>query len=121
MSRFPFRPSAFLMLCAGVSSAGCTSVPGTIQATDGQVSTVGTIVSIDTVPWTYDGNAVIELDTPAHGRMAVKLPARWNLCRAAAVDVEALAPGMRVIAAGTADHDGMVVCEREEHRLVPAH
>lgn len=121
MSRFPYRPSVFLMLCAGLASVGCSSVPGGIAAGDGQVSTIGTIVSIDTVPWTYDGNAVIELDTPAHGRMAVKLPARWNLCKAAAVDVEALATGIRVIAVGTVDADGMVVCEREEHRLVPAH
>lgn len=120
MSRFPHRLSPFFVLCAGLAAAGCSSVPSGSPAADDQASIVGTIVSIDTRPWTYDGHAVIELDTQAHGRMAVKLPARWNLCRAAPVDVDVLAVGMRVIAVGTVDAGGMVVCAREEHRLVPA-
>lgn len=120
MTRFPHRLSLFLVLCAGLAAAGCSSIPSGSPAADDQASVVGTIVSIDTRPWTYDGHAVIELDTPTHGRMAVKLPARWNLCRAAAVDVEALAVGMRVTAVGTVDAGGMVVCAHEEHRLVPA-
>ncbi|MGY1520333.1 hypothetical protein ACW5DW_07845 [Luteimonas sp. A482] len=80
----------------------------------------GTVASIDTQPWTYDGNAVIRVDTADRGSVAVELPARWNLCKAAPVDVEALAVGMRVRAMGAAGGEGgLVVCEDAAHRLVP--
>lgn len=85
-----------------------------------QVAIEGTIASIDTTPWQYDGNAVIRIDTADRGRVEVQLPARWNLCVAPPVDVEALAVGMRVRAAGTVGGEGaIVVCQDAAHRLVP--
>jgi hypothetical protein len=51
----------------------------------------------------------------------VELPARWNLCQAGPVDVEALAVGMRVQAVGAPTAEGgLVVCQDPSHRLVPA-
>ena len=81
----------------------------------------GTVASIDTQPWAYDGNAVVQVDAAGRGRVAVQLPARWNLCQAAPVDVEALAVGMRVQAVGAPSGEGgLVVCADPAHRLVPA-
>ncbi|MCL1633369.1 hypothetical protein M2650_01740 [Luteimonas sp. SX5] len=86
----------------------------------GQTSIEGAIAAIDTAPWAYDGNAVIQVDAAGRGRVAVQLPARWNLCKAAPVNVEALAVGMRVRVVGAAGAEGeLVVCQDEAHRLVP--
>ena len=64
---------------------------------------------------------MIQIDTREHGRVAVQLPARWNLCKAAPVDVQALSVGMRVQAVGSVGGDGeIVVCREEAHRLAPA-
>ena len=52
-----------------------------------QATVDGSIASIDTKPWTYDGSAVVLLDTATQGRVAVQLPARWNLCKAPPVEV----------------------------------
>ncbi|MGV8942268.1 MAG: hypothetical protein ACOH1P_12180 [Lysobacter sp.] len=103
-----------------LATIGCASTSaGFALGEGGQFSVDGTIASIDTKPWTYDGNAVVLLDTAAHGRVSVQLPARWNLCKATQVDVGSLAVGQRVHAVGTvtADRD-LVVCENAEHRLV---
>lgn len=120
MVSIPFR---FLLPCAmaglGVV-AGC-STPVAVPGHSSEVSIEGAIASIDTQPWAYDGNAVIQVDADGRGRVAVQLPARWNLCKAAPVDVEALAVGMRVRAIGAPGGEGeLVVCEDEAHRLVPA-
>ncbi|MEN1960031.1 hypothetical protein WCE41_06810 [Luteimonas sp. MJ246] len=118
------RPRCSMMpvvLGLALASAGCAGVPvpATSSAT-GAVSVEGAIASIDTRPWTYDGNAVIEVDTADRGRVAVQLPARWNLCQAPSVDMEALAVGMRVSAVGAAAGEGrLVVCQDPSHRLVP--
>lgn len=104
-----------------VLTAGCATKPAAQLQSDKQTSIEGSIASIDTQPWAYDGNAVIQVDTTEQGRVAVQLPARWNLCKAAPVNVEALAVGMRVHVVGTAGADGqLVVCQEEAHRLVPA-
>ncbi|MGJ4728212.1 hypothetical protein [Luteimonas sp. SDU101] len=119
MSR-SLRSSTSLALCSALLFAGCASGPDAAQA-PGASTIEGTIASIDTAPWAYDGHAVIQVDAGQRGRVAVQLPARWNLCRAAAVDVEALAVGMRVIAVGAEAADGgLVVCEDAAHRLQPA-
>ncbi|NZA26552.1 hypothetical protein H0E84_09150 [Luteimonas sp. SJ-92] len=100
--------------------AGCATTAGAPLAAGAQAAVEGTVVSVDTQPWTYDGHAVVEIDTRGHGRMAVHLPARWNLCKAPPVEVEALAVGMPVRAVGTVGAEGeMMVCESETHRLVP--
>ncbi len=64
---------------------------------------------------------MVQVDTPTHGRVAVQLPARWNLCQASPVDVQALAVGMRVQVVGSGAGAGtLVVCRDAAHRLVPA-
>ncbi|MGY0651315.1 hypothetical protein ACW7GZ_05495 [Luteimonas sp. A537] len=116
--RFSMMP---VVLGLALASAGCAGVP--VPATSsgtGAVSIEGVIASIDTQPWTYDGNAVIEVDAADRGRVAVQLPARWNLCQATPVDVEALAVGLRVRAVGAAAGERrLVVCQDPSHRLVP--
>ena len=115
-SRFAF---ASVALC--LAAAGCATKPAAQLQAGNQASIEGSIASIDTQPWAYDGNAVIQVDTADRGRVAVQLPARWNLCKAAPVNVEALAVGMRVRAVGDAGAEGqLVVCQEEAHRLVPA-
>lgn len=119
MPSFLRNASIALGLCIGLSIAGCaTTARAPLAASDG--SFAGSIVSIDTQPWTYDGNAVVEVDTRERGRVAVQLPARWNLCKATAVDVEALRVGMQVRVVGTVGAEGeVVVCQGASHRLVP--
>ena len=104
-----------------LAAAGCASHPSTAALAPGSQATLeGTIASIDTKPWTYDGNAVVLVDTTTHGQVPVQLPARWNLCKAAPVDVAAMRVGQRVRAVGSVTEDrDVVVCERAEHRLQP--
>lgn len=112
---------AVAVLCAAVSIAGCAIAPATPQASGSQVAVEGSIASIDTQPWTYDGNAVIVIATAAAERVEVHLPARWNLCAAAPVEVAALAVGMPVRVVGTRGEDGrVVVCQSAAHQLIPA-
>ena len=114
----PVMPFAFGILLA---TAGCATTPTAPAGVAYGMSIEGTIASIDTQPWAYDGNAVIQVDTTERGRVAVHLPARWNLCKAAPVDVEALAVGMRVRVVGAPGGEGeLVVCQDAAHRLAPA-
>ncbi|QOY63702.1 hypothetical protein INQ40_05635 [Lysobacter sp. H21R4] len=115
-----------LLACSVALAAACSTTPADADATgaeppaDGAMTIVGPIVSIDTDPWAYDGNAVVRVDADGRGRTAVELPARWNLCKAEPVDVAALIVGMRVQAVGAPSGDGvLVVCEAAAHRLVP--
>ena len=116
----PPRPRALFASCLAVGVAACATTPATPPPSAAASVVEGRIVSIDTQPWTYDGNAVIRIDSVDRGSVSVALPARWNLCDAAPVDVEALAVGMRVRAEGSADGEGgLVVCQDATHRLVP--
>lgn len=120
MSRRPQDVFVSAACCVALAAAGCATKPVAPSESGGRTSIAGTIASIDTAPWAYDGNAVIQIDTPDRGRVVVQLPARWNLCKAPAVNVEALAVGMRVRAVGAAGAEGgLVVCQDEAHRLVP--
>lgn len=104
--------SLALAACVTTTHSGAALTVGTQASIEGRVS------SIDTAPWAYDGNAVVGVATNAHGVVAVHLPARWNLCRAQAVDVEGLSIGDDVRATGSVGAEGeLVVCERPEHRL----
>lgn len=115
-SNYGFAP---LALCIGLLT-GCATASGERPVEGAQASIEGSIASIDTTPWTYDGSAVIRIDTRTQGRVDVRLPARWNLCKAPPVDVEALAVGMQVRAIGAVDaQGGLVVCQDAAHRLVP--
>ena len=108
-------------LAAAVMLAACTTTPTASSHTlaAGQQATVtGTLVSVDTTPWTYDGSAVVKI-AATNGQVDVHLPARWNLCKAPPPDdVQSLKAGDRVQATGTVTDDGaLVVCERAEHGL----
>jgi hypothetical protein len=109
--------SAALLLGACTTTAPTATPSATLAA--GQQATVdGTIVSVDTTPWTYDGSAVVKIAS-TNGQVDVHLPARWNLCKAPPPDdVQALKAGDRVQATGTVTDDGaLVVCEHAEHGL----
>ncbi len=109
--------SAALLLGACTTTAPTATPSATLAA--GQQATVdGTIVSVDTTPWTYDGSAVVKIAS-TNGQVDVHLPARWNLCKAPPPDnVQALKAGDRVQATGTVTDDGaLVVCEQAEHGL----
>lgn len=110
-------PAAIVVVA--LAGVGCASSPSSAALAPGSQATLeGTIASIDTKPWTYDGNAIVLVETAAHGAVPVQLPARWNLCKAAPVDVAAMRAGQRVRAVGSVTDDGhVVVCERAEHRL----
>lgn len=122
------RPAGKPLAAAAVvalASASCTTRGEGPAAAAGSVAVEGTVAAIDLQPWTYDGHAVVEVDVPGRGRVAVRLPARWNLCKAAPVDVAALAVGLRVLAVGEAAGadegvDALTVCSDPGHRLVPA-
>lgn len=100
--------------------SGCSTTPASKTLKVGQQASLqGTLVSVDTAPWTYDGNAVILISTPDAGTVEVQLPARWNLCKAQAPgDVQALKPGdrMEVIGTVTAPKQ-LTVCAESQHRL----
>ncbi|MDR7068383.1 hypothetical protein J2X02_001200 [Pseudoxanthomonas japonensis] len=109
--------SAALLLGACTTTAP-TSTPSATLAAGQQATVDGTLVSVDTTPWTYDGSAVVKIATD-NGQVDVHLPARWNLCKAPPPDdVPSLKAGDRVRATGTVTEDGgLVVCERAEHVL----
>ncbi len=106
---------AALILCACA-----TTPPAHGVLVEGRQATIdGEVVSVDTTPWTYDGNAVVIVTSADTGTVRVQLPARWNLCKAQAPDdVNALKPGDRVKVIGTATgKDGLVVCAETTHQL----
>ena len=106
--------AALLSLCA------CATSPDTGALVAGrQASIEGEIVSVDTTPWAYDGNAVVTVATASAGTVSAQFPARWNLCKAPAPgDLQALKPHDRVQITGTVTApDALVVCAEREHRL----
>ena len=98
---------------------GCAAAPVDDTFATGQpVAFDGRVVSIDTSPWAYDGNAVVVVRDAAGRDVRVQLPARWNLCEAAAVDVQALTPGDRVeVSAEAIEARTVVVCGQTAHHL----
>jgi len=114
------HPCTAITLCLAIAAvSGCAGTPPPV-AVDGRAGMEGRIASIDLQPWTYDGNAVVELDTVAHGTVVVELPARWNLCKAPPVDTDILTVGTRVRAVGAlAGERRLVVCGDKAHLLMP--
>lgn len=114
----PFSP----LLATAVALAalsGCATVPAGSAMSVGQEATIeGNVVSVNTDPWAYDGNAVVMVST-ATGDVRVQLPARLNLCKAQPLDdIQSFEPNDRVQAVGTVTGPGeMVVCGQPEHRL----
>ncbi|WP_225765992.1 hypothetical protein [Stenotrophomonas sp. Marseille-Q4652] len=112
--------SSRMSACLVLATVSCATTRGSASEGGSTVTIEGVVASIDTQPWTYDGHAVVQVDVVGRGRVAVQLPARWNLCQAAPVDVQALAVGTRVQAVGSAEGDGAItVCSDAAHRLVP--
>jgi tRNA(Ile2) C34 agmatinyltransferase TiaS len=100
--------------------AGCaTTATGPGLVVGQQASIEGQVLRVDTNPWAYDGNAVVAVSSATAGEVEVQLPARWNLCKAAAPEgVQELKPGDRVQATGTvAEAKLLVVCAEPQHRL----
>ena len=115
--RFPRLLVATAMLLA---LSACVTAPKQDAWVVGQQAAIeGDIVSVDTNPWAYDGNAVVTISTANAGTASVQLPARWNLCKAQPLgDVQALKPRDRVQVVGTVTAPGeLVVCAEPEHRL----
>jgi hypothetical protein len=107
-------------LAVTLVTASCTTTPDVAGPADGPRRIEGTITAIDLQPWTYDGNATVQVDADGRGDVQVQLPARWSLCKAPPVDVQSLAVGMRVQAVGAATGEGgLVVCQDAAHRLEP--
>jgi len=102
---------------ATLSACATTTTEGGIEVGT-QATIEGEVVSVDTTPWAFDGNAVVTVASATAGTVRVQLPARWNLCKAPAPEVQALKPHDRVQAIGTVSAPGeLVVCEQPEHRL----
>lgn len=111
---------AVLSACATAPTTTTTTTSATGALVVGQQATLeGDVVSVDTDPWAYDGNAVVTVATATAGTVSVQLPARWNLCKAQPLDdVQALRPRDRVEVVGTVTAPGeVVVCEQPQHRL----
>jgi hypothetical protein len=109
--------TAVLLALAVLGGCAVTPATGTFVAGQ-QVAFDGRVVSVDTAPWAYDGNAVVVVDVAPSHAVHVQLPARWNLCKAPSVDAQALKAGDRVhVVASATAADSVTVCERAEHRL----
>ena len=116
----PALPLTFALAVALATASCTTTTPDVVEQADGPLRIEGTIIAIDLQPWTYDGNAIVQVDADGRGDVQVQLPARWSLCKAAPVDVESLVVGMRVQAVGAAAGEGgLVVCGDAAHRLEP--
>jgi hypothetical protein len=114
-----FRHGTSVVLACALSA--CATAPAqTSSPMPGEQATFdGRIVSVDTDPWAYDGNAVVTVATDDSATVQVQLPARWNLCKAEPLgDVQALKANDRVHVVGTVTEDGtVVVCEQPQHHL----
>jgi len=113
-----FHCGSFAAIASALSAcATAPAAPGAMSV-GRQAAFEGRIVSVDTRPWTYDGNAVVVVSGDTAGTVQVHLPARWNLCRAEPVDVQAVAAKDRVRVNGTVAEPGIVVvCEQPQHHL----
>lgn len=112
--------AALLAACAGTAPKRTASTSPSTAWAEGATATVeGRVRAVDTAPWAYDGNAVVKLDSDAHGAVELQFPARWNLCRAADIgDLQALAPGTRVRATGAVSAPAtLTICEDASHGL----
>jgi hypothetical protein len=110
----------FTVVATLVSLSACVTTSNGGAWVVGQQATIeGDVVSVDTNPWAYDGNAVVTVSTTNAVTVSVQLPARWNLCKAQPLgDVQALKPRDRVQVVGTVTAPNeLVVCAEPGHRL----
>lgn len=113
------RCGTLAVLACALSACATPAAPTSSLVPGGEAAFAGRIVSVDTNPWAYDGNAVVAVATDPGGTLQVRLPARWNLCKAEPLgDVQALRLGDRVHVAGTVvDAGAIVVCQQPHHHL----
>lgn len=115
------RPRHAVALSLLLVVAACTTTPpaGGALVAGKEASIEGSVLSVDTAPWAYDGNAVVTVATATTGAVKVQLPARWNLCKAQPHEgVQELKPRDRVRAVGTVGEDNsLVVCAQPSHLL----
>jgi hypothetical protein len=106
-------------LClALLALAACSSPP---EASGDPGSVTGTVASVDLTPLSYDGDAVITLETDDGETARVLVAARMNLCAAAGLGlVGDLLPGDRIEVVGEATDEGVRPCAEAEHRIVRA-
>ncbi|MET0656207.1 MAG: hypothetical protein ABWY94_11610 [Pseudoxanthomonas sp.] len=100
--------------------SACATAPRSAALVVGQPADFeGEVVSVNTDPWAYDGNAVVVVASAAAGKVDVQLPARWNLCKAQPLgDVQALKPRDRVRVVGTVTAPAeVVVCQQPQDQL----
>lgn len=108
-----------LLLASGCARTPADRVEAPAPLPVGEDTTVvGTVATVDTDPWAYDGNAVLVVTTDA-GDVRVEVPARTNLCAATELGlVTQLAPGEAVEVVGERTEAGAVVpCGRAAHGL----
>lgn len=113
-----------LLVASALTLSACATAPVSVPASAAfevgqQAAFEGEVVSVDTAPWAYDGNAIVAVSSSASGTVKVQLPARWNLCKAQPLaDVQALRPGDRVRIVGTVTAaDEVVVCQQPQDVL----
>lgn len=114
------RASALLAVGLAIAASGCASMPGSAAMQVGRdIAFTGTVASADFAPWAFDGSAVVRVDSP-QGRIAIELPARYNLCKAQGIGgASTLAVGMKVDVNGRVTAPGKVsVCESVSHHIV---
>ncbi len=104
--------SALLAACTGTAE----SPPADSAGDTADRTVVGRVVSVDLSPMAYDGNGVVEVQ-PDGGEavVAVQIPARQNLCRAAIDPLDAVMPGDRVEVRGAPGDGTVTPCEGEGH------
>lgn len=100
---------------------GCAFERGNAQwPSIGRVATIdGVVMSYDRDPWMVDGDGIMVVDSSAHGRVTVLVPARINLCQARGMDVATSAePGDRLRVTGeVVGHARISACRSTEHEV----
>lgn len=88
-------------------------------ASESGETVAGTVVSVDTSPLAYDGDALVVVQTEAGETVTVRVPARVNLCEAEGLGLlDDLEASDRIEARGTVNADGDVTpCTEADHYL----
>ena len=72
MPSSPRLAGASVVFCIALIAGGCASTGSASLAPGTQAGITGPIAAIDTRPWTYDGNAVVQVDSDGHGRVVAE-------------------------------------------------
>ena len=104
------------LLAVSLLVGACSQTPPAPPTAPGDATIEGVVVSLNTLPMTYDGSAILTLRTDA-GERTVQIPARMNMCDAVGLDVALAAePGQRLRVTGALQGSGAVVpCRSSAH------